>query len=384
MRDPHLTAEQLMYRQALRSFVEKEIVPHYEEWEDAGIVPRSLWEAAGALGFLGMDVPEEYGGMGESDYRFNALVIEEIARAGVQGVGFAVHTDMAVPYIIRLGTEAQKARWLPGVVDGTGIVAIAMTEPGAGSDLQAIRTTAVRGVDGDGEHYMVNGQKTFISNGILADVVIAAVKTDPSQRAKGMSLVVIERGMAGFERGRNLDKIGLHAQDTAELFFVNVRVPAQNLLGAEGQGFTYLMQGLARERLSLAVGGVANAEAVLAHTLRYVKERMAFGKPIGSFQHSRFVLAESATELEVARTFVDQCVLDLVAGVLTPEKAAMAKYWCSDTQMRVIDRCLQLHGGYGYMREYFVARAYVDARVQPIYGGTNEIMKEVIGRGLGL
>ncbi len=384
MRDHLLTAEQLMFRNALRNFVEKEIVPHHEEWETAGIVPRSIWAAAGALGFLSMDVPEEYGGMGEPDYRFSAMVAEELARANANGVGFAVHSDMAVPYITRLGTEAQKARWLPGAVDGTGIVAIAMTEPGAGSDLQGIRATAVRATDDQGDHYIVNGQKTFISNGILADVVIVVVKTDPSQRSRGMSLVVVERGMDGFERGRNLDKIGMHAQDTAELFFVNVRVPAENLLGEEGKGFSYLMQGLAKERLTLAVGAVANAEAVLAHTLRYVKERTAFGKPIGTFQNSRFVLAEIATELEVTRTFIDQCILDLVAGTLTPEKAAMAKYWCTDVQSRALDRCLQLHGGYGLMREYFVARAFVDARAQPIYGGTNEIMKEVIGRSLGL
>ncbi len=384
MRDQHLTAEQIMFRNALRHFVEKEIVPHYEEWEQAGIVPRSIWEAAGALGFLGMDVPEDYGGMGETDFRFSAIVAEELARAGAQGVGFSVHTDMSVPYLTRLGTDAQKARWLPGAVDGTGIVAIAMTEPGAGSDLQAIRTTAIRGTDDDGEHYIVNGQKTFISNGILADVVVAVAKTDPTQRAKGMSLLVIERGMEGFERGRNLDKMGMHAQDTAELFFNNVRVPAENLLGEEGKGFAYLMHGLAKERLSLAVAGVAHAESAFEHTLRYVKERTAFGKPIGTFQHSRFVLAEMATELEIARTFIDQCILELVAGNLTAEKAAMAKYWCTDTQMKVLDRCVQLHGGYGYMREYFVARAYVDGRAQPIYGGTNEIMKEVIGRSLGL
>ncbi|MCO5189189.1 MAG: acyl-CoA dehydrogenase family protein [Anaerolineae bacterium] len=372
--------EHQMFRDAMRQFVSAEIVPHYDQWEKDGIVAREAWLKAGAMGFLSMDVPEQYGGMGVDDFRFHAIVIEELSRANCNSIGFAIHTDMSVPYILRLGTEEQKRRWLPDAVDGTGIVAIAMTEPNAGSDLRGIRTTAVR----DGGDFVINGQKTFISNGILADRVVVFAKTDPDSGSRGMSLFVVERGMDGFERGRNLEKAGLHAQDTAELYFDNVRVSADHLLGELGQGFFYLMHGLPRERLALAIGGLANAEAAFEWTLMYVKERTAFGRPIGKFQHSRFAMAEMKTELTIARTFIDACIMALVEGSLSAEKAAMAKYWITDLQNRVVDQCLQLHGGYGYMEEYPIARAWRDARVQRIYGGTNEIMKEVIGRSLGL
>jgi alkylation response protein AidB-like acyl-CoA dehydrogenase len=372
--------EHLMFRDAFRRFVEKEITPHHEAWEHEGIVPRAVWEKAGAAGFLCLEAPEEFGGAGEPDYRFTALMAEELARAGASGIGFGLHTSIVLPYILHFGAAEQQQRWLPPMVRGETITAIAMTEPAAGSDLAGIRTTAVR----DGDCYVVNGQKTFITNGINSDLVIAVVKTDPAARHKGISLLVIERGMAGFSRGRNLEKIGLKAQDTAELFFDNVRVPVTNLLGEEGKGFYYLMQRLPQERLDIAVTAVAASEAAPELTVRYCKERTAFGQPIGSFQNSRFKLAEMQTEITVARVFVDRCIEALNAGELTAEEAAMAKWWTTDLQKRVMDECLQLHGGYGYMMEYPIAKFYLDARVQPIYGGSNEIMKEVIGRGMGL
>ena len=372
--------EHLMFRDAFRRFVEKEITPHHDAWEKEGIVPRAVWVKAGAAGFLCLEAPEEFGGAGEPDYRFTALMAEELARAGASGIGFGLHTSIVLPYILHFGTAEQQQRWLPPMVRGETITAIAMTEPAAGSDLAGIRTTAVR----DGDCYVVNGQKTFITNGINSDLVIAVVKTDPAARHKGISLLVIERGMAGFSRGRNLEKIGLKAQDTAELFFDNVRVPVANLLGEEGKGFYYLMQRLPQERLDIAVTAVAASEAALELTVRYCQERTAFGQPIGSFQNSRFKLAEMKTEIEVARVFVDRCIEALNAGELTAEEAAMAKWWTTDLQKRVMDECLQLHGGYGYMLEYPIAKFYLDARVQPIYGGSNEIMKEVIGRGMGL
>jgi alkylation response protein AidB-like acyl-CoA dehydrogenase len=374
-----LTDEHLMFRDALRQFVAQEIKPYHEQWEKEGIVPRDLWQKAGAHGFLCMDVPEAYGGLGVTDFRYNALMSEELARAGASGPAFPLHTDIVVPYITAYGTPEQKGRWLPKLVSGEFISAIAMTEPNTGSDLQGIQTTAVRQPD----HYLLNGAKTFISNGILSDIVIVVAQTDPSQKAMGTSLLVVERGMAGFERGRNLDKIGLHAQDTAELFFRDVRVPHENLLGQEGMGFIYLMQKLPQERLTIAVMAVAAAETALEWTIAYAKERHAFGRPIGKFQHNRFKLAEMKTEISLGRAFVDQCIVELNEGRLTAEKAAMAKWWTTEMQVRVIDQCLQLHGGYGYMLEYPIARAYIDARVQTIYGGTNEIMKEIIGRAMG-
>ncbi len=374
------TDEHLRFRDAFRRFVEKEITPHHAQWEHEGIVPRAVWRKAGELGFLCFEAPEELGGLGEGDYRYHAVIAEELAYTGATGIGFGLHSSIVLPYILLFGTAEQQQCWIPRMVTGELIGAIAMTEPAAGSDLAGIRTTAVR----DGDHYIVNGQKTFITNGINSDLVVTVVKTDPTARHKGISLLVIERGMEGFTRGRNLEKIGLKAQDTAELFFDNVRVPVANLLGEEGKGFYYLMQRLPQERLDIAVTAVAASEAALDMTVRYCKERTAFGQPIGSFQNSRFKLAEMKTEIEIARVFVDRCIETLNAGELTAEEAAMAKWWTTDLQKRVMDECLQLHGGYGYMLEYPIAKFYLDARVQPIYGGTNEIMKEVIGRGMGL
>jgi alkylation response protein AidB-like acyl-CoA dehydrogenase len=371
-----------LFRDSVRGFISKELVPHHEAWERAGIVDRDVFRKAGAQGFLGMAAPEVHGGGGVADFRYNVVIAEEIQRAGVNaaGLGWTLHNDICLPYFLSLCTEEQQARWLPGICSGELITAIAMTEPGIGSDLASMTTSAV--VDGD--HYVVNGSKTFITNGINADLVITAVKTDPSQRHAGMSLLVLERGMLGFERGRNLEKIGMHAQDTAELFFTDVTVPVTNRLGEEGSGFRSLVTKLPQERLSIAVTGVAAARQALDTTLAYVKERTAFGQPIGSFQNSRFRLAEMATELEIAQTFVDRCVLALDEGALTAEEAAMAKWWCTELQKRVVDTCVQLHGGYGYMAEYPIARAYADARITTIYGGTTEIMKEIIGRSLGV
>ena len=368
------------FRETVRAFCDKWVSPHHEEWEAAGIVPRELWTAAGEQGLLGFMMPEEYGGGGVRDFRFNAVLLEEITRARGSGVGFTIHTDIVSAYLLDHATAEQKTRWLPGFCNGSLITAIAMTEPGAGSDLQGIRTTAVR----DGDEYVLNGRKTFISNGILADLVIVVAKTDPGAGHQGISLLVVERGTPGFERGRNLDKIGLKAQDTAELFFDDVRVPATNLLGEEGRGFVQLMQKLPQERLAIAVVAAAVCEQVLASTLTYAKERTAFGRPVGSFQSSRFVLAETATETQVARVFVDRCIEELNAGTLSVPEAAMAKWWTTELQKKVVDRCLQLYGGYGYMTEYPIAKAYLDTRVQTIYGGTTEIMKEIIGRSLGV
>ena len=374
--------EHELFRDSVRAFIAKELVPHHEAWEEAGIVDRDLFTKAGAQGFLGMAVPQDLGGGGVSDFRYNVVIAEEVQRGGVNaaGLGWTLHNDICLPYFLTLATDEQKARWLPGICSGELITAIAMTEPGIGSDLASMTTTARL----DGDHYLVNGSKTFITNGINADLVITAVKTDPSQRHAGMSLLVLERGMPGFERGRNLEKVGMHAQDTAELFFTDVAVPIANRLGGEGTGFRSLVDKLPQERLSIAVTGVAAARQALDLTLAYVKERTAFGQPIGSFQNSRFRLAEMATEVEIAQTFIDRCVLALNARELTAEEAAMAKWWCTELQKRVVDTCVQLHGGYGYMLEYPIARAYADARITTIYGGTTEIMKEIIGRGLGV
>jgi alkylation response protein AidB-like acyl-CoA dehydrogenase len=369
-----------LFRAAFRQFLDKEIVPRNDEFERDGIMDREVFRAAGAAGFLGFAAPEEHGGGGVDDFRYNQIIHEEIQAAGVNaaGMGITLHNDICLPYFLHSGTQEQQARWLPGFCSGELIAAIAMTEPGAGSDLAGIKTTAIR----DGDHYVVNGSKTFITNGINADLVITAVKTDPSQRHQGMSLLVIERGMEGFERGRNLEKIGLHAQDTAELFFTDVRVPVENRLGEEGTGFLQLVRNLPQERLNIAVAGVAAARAAYEWTLAYCKERQAFGQSIGNFQHTRFALAQMKTEIEVGQAFVDQCVLARNAGDLTAEEAAMAKYWCTELQGRVTDLGVQLHGGYGYMTEYPISRAYADARVTRIYGGTNEVMKDLIGKSL--
>jgi alkylation response protein AidB-like acyl-CoA dehydrogenase len=380
MRRDLFDEEHLLFQETVREFMAREVTSHHGQWEKDGVVPREVWKKAGEIGMFGFSVPEEFGGAGVTDFRFNAVIVEEIIRHGASGLGFGLHNDIMAPYLVDLTDEEQKRRWLPGFVSGELITAIAMTEPGAGSDLQGIRTTAVR----EGDHYLVNGQKTFITNGINADLVVVVAKTDPGAGARGTTLLVVERGMEGFGRGRNLDKIGMKAQDTAELFFENVRVPVANRLGAEeGQGFFQLMNNLPQERLSIAVAAVAAAEVVLEQTIEYCKSRQAFGRTIGSFQNTRFVLAELATETEIARHYVDKCILALNAKELTVVDAAKAKWWTTELQNKVIDRCLQLHGGYGYMMEYPVAKAWIDSRVQTIYGGTTEIMKEIIGRSFG-
>ncbi|MEU1735443.1 acyl-CoA dehydrogenase family protein [Streptosporangium sp. NPDC020145] len=380
MRRDLFQEEHLLFQETVREFMAREVVPHHDRWEKDGIVPREVWKKAGEIGMFGFGVPEEYGGAGIKDFRYNTVIVEEVMRIGATGLGFSLHNDVMAPYFVDLTDDDQKARWLPGFASGELITAVAMTEPGAGSDLQGIRTTARR----EGDHYVVNGQKTFITNGINSDLVVVVAKTDPEAGAKGVSLLVVERGMEGFGRGRNLEKIGMHAQDTAELFFDDVRVPAANLLGGqEGRGFYQLMANLPQERLSIAVMAVASAEAVLAQTIEYCRSRTAFGRSIGSFQNTRFVLAELDTELEIARHYVDRCVLALNAGELSAVDAAKAKWWTTELQNKVIDRCLQLHGGYGYMMDYPVAKAWIDSRVQTIYGGTTEIMKEIIGRSFG-
>jgi alkylation response protein AidB-like acyl-CoA dehydrogenase len=373
------------FRASFRTFLEREVLGdegRYGEWERAGIVPREVFARAGEGGFLGMAVPESHGGAGAEDFRLNLVIGEETQRAAVGsfGLGITLHNDICLPYFLSYCSEEQRGRWLAGIASGELITALAMTEPGIGSDLAAMSTTAR--VEGD--HYVVNGAKTFITNGINADVIVTAVKTDPSERHKGISLLVLERGMEGFERGRNLEKLGQHAQDTAELSFADVHVPVENLLGEEGRGFHYLVSNLPQERLSIAASAVAAAEAALGWTLDYVRERKAFGQPIGSFQSSRFTLAEIRGEVEIARVFVDRCAQALNDGELSAEDAAMAKWWCTELQGRVVDRCLQLFGGYGYMLEYPIARAFADARVTRIYGGANEIMKEIVGRSMGL
>ncbi|WP_182359644.1 acyl-CoA dehydrogenase family protein [Tomitella gaofuii] len=369
-----------LFRESYRGFLAEHVAPFHDQWEDDNIVDREVWVEAGKLGFLGMAVDEKYGGGGVQDFRYNAVVTEESVRGGYSGLGFMLHNDVIQPYLMNLCNDEQKERWLPRFCTGELITAIAMTEPGTGSDLQGIKTNAKR----DGDDWILNGAKTFITNGIHSDLVIVVAQTDPSKGAQGFSLLGVERGMPGFERGRNLDKIGLKAQDTAELSFNDVRVPAANLIGEEGMGFAYLMQNLPQERLSIAVVAAAAMEQVLQETIEYCRDRKAFGRSIGSFQNSRFVMAELATETKIARVFVDQCIEALNRGELTIEEAAMAKWWTTEKQVALIDRCLQMHGGYGYMREYPVAKAYMDSRVQTIYGGTTEIMKEIIGRGLGM
>jgi alkylation response protein AidB-like acyl-CoA dehydrogenase len=373
------TDEHDAFRDMVRTFLAKEVVPFHEQWEQDGQVDRDVWLAAGRAGLLGTDVPEEFGGGGVTDFRYNAIVTEEICRAGTSGLGYPLQNDVIAPYLLRLATDEQKRRWLPGFCSGEIITAIAMTEPGTGSDLQGIQTNAHRDERGD---WILNGSKTFITNGILADLVIVVAKTDPEAGSRGFSLLVVERGMAGFERGRRLAKVGMKAQDTAELSFTDVRVPAANVLGELGNGFGYLMQNLAQERLSIAVGSIAGAARALELTLEYTKERKAFGRAVANFQNTRFELAEMDTEVTVTQTFVDRCISEHVAGRLSIPDAAKAKWWASDVLKRVVDRCVQLHGGYGYMLEYPIAKAFVDSRVQSIYGGTNEIMKEIIGRAL--
>jgi len=380
MRRDIFTEEHEAFRDMVREFIAREVTPYHEQWERDHVVSREVWLAAGRAGLLGIDIDEKYGGGGNTDYRYYAIMDEEFARAGATGLGFFVHNDMIGRYLDRLCTPEQRERWLPGYCSGELITAIAMTEPAAGSDLQGIRTTATK----DGECYVLNGQKTFISNGQLCDLVIVVARTDPAAGHRGISLLVVESGMAGFSRGRNLDKIGMHAQDTSELFFTDVRVPAANMLGHEGGGFVALMENLPRERVTIGVFALAVADKAFEDTLAYAKQRTAFGQSIGGFQHSKFVLAEMATELAVARAFTDKAIVAHCSDALTTEEASMVKWWNTELCNRVTDRCVQLHGGYGYMHEYPVARAWADSRVQSIFGGTTEIMKEIIGRGLGL
>jgi alkylation response protein AidB-like acyl-CoA dehydrogenase len=368
------------FRDAVGTFLDKEVVPHHDQWEKDGIVDRQVWAKAGAQGLLGLQLDEEYGGGGTPDFRYNAVIGEEMTRRGVYGAAFPLFNDMIVPYLVASANDEQKQRWYPGLCSGETIAAIAMSEPGAGSDLQGIRTSAVDA----GDHYVLNGQKTFISNGILADLVVVVARTDPDAGHQGISLLVVEREMAGFERGRNLDKVGQHAQDTAELFFTDVRVPKENLLGKEGEGFLYLMTNLSQERLSIAVSAATACERIFELTLKYAGERTAFGKPIGKFQHNRFVVAEMATDAHIARVFVDDCLARHVRGELDAKTASMAKWWTTELQNKLVDQGVQMHGGYGYMLEYPIARAWVNSRVQTIYGGTTEIQKEIIGRSLGL
>ncbi|MGW3076281.1 acyl-CoA dehydrogenase family protein [Kitasatospora sp. NPDC001132] len=366
------------FRATVRAFLAKEVLPHYDRWEKAGIVDRSAWLAAGRQGLLGLAVPEEYGGGGTPDFRYAAVLAEEFARAGASGLAIGLHNDIIGPYLTSLATEEQKRRWLPGFCSGELITAIAMTEPGTGSDLQGIRTQAVD----RGDHYLLNGAKTFISNGILADLVIVVARTTPEGGAHGLSLLAVERGTPGFERGRNLDKIGQKAQDTAELYFEDVRVPKENLIGELNGGFVHLMQNLAQERLTIAAAAIAGAEYLVEITTDYVKQREAFGRPLAKLQHVRFEIAELATECAVTRAFVDRCITEHNRYALTPADASMAKWWATELQKRTADRCLQLHGGYGYMSEFPVARAFTDGRIQTIYGGTTEIMKEIVGRSI--
>jgi len=367
------------FRDSVRRFMQEEVVPHDERWQEQGYVDREVWTKAGANGFLCCSMPEEYGGAG-ADRLYSVVLMEEQARANNSSLGWGLHSEIVAPYLLRYGSDALKKKYLPKMAAGDMIGAIAMSEPGAGSDLQAVKTTAQK----KGDRYVVNGSKTFITNGWHCDLVIVVAKTDPAKGAKGTSLVVVDTSMKGFTKGKRLKKLGLKGQDTAELFFDNVEVPAENLLGQENNGFIYLMQELPWERMQIAIGAIAKAEAAVEWTKAYVTERKAFGKPIASFQNTRFKLAELATEVQVARVFVDRCMELLLAGTLDTATASMAKYWVSDLECKVIDECLQLHGGYGFMWEFPIARAYADARVQRIYGGTNEIMKEVISRSMGL
>ncbi|MCL2418213.1 MAG: acyl-CoA dehydrogenase family protein [Conexibacteraceae bacterium] len=375
-------AEHKDFGESFQAFLTRNAADSYEQWERDGIVPREFFTEAGRQGFLALEVDERYGGAGVRDFRFNAMLHEVGFGMDLTGAvgGITLHNDICLPYFVSYCNEEQSERWLPGVTNGDYLTAVAMTEPGAGSDLAGISTRAVR-VDGG---YVVNGAKTFITNGINSDLVITVVRTNPDDRHGGLSLLIVERGMEGFERGRNLEKVGLHSADTAEMFFEDVFVPESNLLGEEGMGFRYLTSNLPQERLSVAITAVVMARTALAHTLEYVKTRNAFGKPIGSFQHSRFVLAEMATEVEIATAYVDCCIVAHNERQLTAVDAAMAKWWTTELQGRVVDRCLQLHGGYGYMLEYPVARAFIDSRISRIYAGTNEIMKEIVGRSLGL
>jgi len=377
------TSDHEAFRDAFRRFMDKEIAPFHEQWEEQGYVDRKVWNKAGENGFLCMTMPEEYGGAG-ADKLYSVIQMEELGRGGFTGIGYGLHSEIVAPYILHYGTEAQKQKYLPRLASGEMVGAIAMSEPAAGSDLQGVKTTAIKQADGG---YLLNGSKTFITNGWHADLVVVVAKTNPAAGAKGTSLMLVERGMPGFETGKRLKKLGMKAQDTSELFFTDVKVPAENLLGGqahENRGFICLMEQLPWERLQIAITAVSSAQAAIDWTLAYVKERKVFGQPVASYQNTRYTLAELQTEVQVARVFVDKCAELVVQDKLDTATASMAKYWCSDLQCKVMDECVQLFGGYGYMWEYPITRAYADARVQRIYGGTNEIMKEVISRAMGL
>ena len=375
--------DHIAFRDSYARFAEREIAPFHDAWEEQGYVDRQVWRKAGENGFLCMTMPEAYGGAG-ADKVYSMMQMEENAARGLSGVGFSLHTNIVAPYILRYGTEEQKQRYLPRMATGEWIGAIAMSEPAAGSDLQGVKTTALRQADGS---YLLNGSKTFITNGWHADVVIVVAKTNPQAGAKGTSLMMVERGMEGFEKGKRLKKLGLKAQDTSELFFNNVRLSADHILGGpdqENRGFIGLMEQLPWERLQIAIGAIAASQAAIDRTVAYVKDRKAFGTTVAAFQNTRFKLAELQSQVQIARVFVDRCMELELQDKLDTTTASMAKYWCSDLECKVMDECLQLHGGYGFMWEYPITRAYADARVQRIYGGTNEIMKEVIARGMGL
>ena len=375
------TQDHEAFRSSVREFIDRHMRPRAEEMIRDKTIPREIWKAAGDMGLFGLDIPEEFGGAGAEDYRFNAIAAEEYAKfTAATATCFGIHADVCPPYLVDLGTQEQKEKWLPGIASGELICAIAMTEPSGGSDLAALKTTAVK----DGDHYIVNGSKTFITNGYQCDLAIVAVRTDPSKGAKGISLLMLEDGMEGFSKGQKLDKVGQEESDTSELFFDNVKVPVENLIGEEGMGFIAMMQRLAQERIGCAVANVAHAKQILAETIDYTKERKAFGQPIGSFQHNKFKIAELVTKIEVAEAYIDDCVEAHANGKLTPIDAAKAKWYSSDTQGEILDHCVQLYGGYGFMNEYRVARAWRDARVTRIWAGSNEIMKELIGRDLGL
>jgi alkylation response protein AidB-like acyl-CoA dehydrogenase len=376
-------ADHEAFRDSFRRFIDKEIAPHHEAWEEQGYVDRAVWDKAGENGFLCPTLPSGYGGS-DADKLYSVVQMEELARGGFTGIGYELHSEIVAPYILHYGTQEQKQKYLPQLASGGMVGAIAMSEPAAGSDLQGIKSTAIKQPDGS---YLLNGSKTFITNGWHADLVIVVAKTDPQAGAKGTSLLLVERGMKGFDKGKRLKKLGLKAQDTSELFFDNVRVPAENLLGGgafENKGFICLMEQLPWERMQIAVTAVAAAQAAIDWTVQYVRDRKVFGQAVASFQNTRYTLAELQTEVQIARVFVDKCLELVCRDKLDTATASMAKYWTTDLQCKVMDECVQLHGGYGYMWEYPITRAYADARVQRIYGGTNEIMKEVIARGMGL
>ncbi|HLV74762.1 alkylation response protein AidB-like acyl-CoA dehydrogenase [Actinomadura hallensis] len=369
------------FRQTIRAFIEAEVAPVYEQWEEAGHPPRDFYYKLGELGVFGIQVPEEYGGAGETSFKYQAVVSEECARAGVSFGGYGVHVNLVLPYLLKYGSEEQKKRWLPPFVSGEMMTAIAMTEPGTGSDLAGMQTTARR----DGDHYVLNGAKTFITGGVLADRVLVVARTSPptpENRRAGLSILAVDTKSEGYAVGRKLEKIGLRSSDTAELSFTDVRVPVEDLLGEEGRGFEYLTHNLAEERLGIATNAYASAAAAVEFTRKYVQERTVFGKTVSSFQNTKFVLAECATEVEAARSLVDRCIEALDEGELTPADAAMCKLFCTEVQGRVVDKCLQLHGGYGYILEYPIARLYTDARVSRIYGGTSEVLKTIIAKDI--